>query len=43
MWRNINFDAGVYEVTDKPEIGFRIKDKKERDILLPIRSHSGSH
>jgi integrase len=35
-WRDIDFEHGLFHVTDKPDMGFTIKDKEER--LIPNSS-----
>lgn len=34
-WRDIDFEHGLFHVTDKPDMGFTIKDKEERLIPIP--------
>ncbi len=34
-WRDIDFERGLFHVTEKPDAGFSIKDKEERLIPIP--------
>jgi len=34
-WENIDLEGGMLQVRSKPEYGFKIKDKEERDIPIP--------
>ena len=34
-WQDIEFERGIFHVTEKPEVGFSIKDKEERLIPIP--------
>ena len=34
-WENIDFTRGTLKVRSKPEFGFQIKDKEERDVPIP--------
>jgi integrase len=34
-WRDIDFERGLFRVTDKLDVGFTIKDKEERLIPIP--------
>ena len=29
-WQDIDFEKGLFKVTEKPDVGFKIKDKEER-------------
>lgn len=35
MYSDVDFDAGVFRVQDKPRYKFTVKDKEERDIPIP--------
>jgi integrase len=35
QWPDIDFHRGVIKVRSKPEFGFKIKDKEERDVAMP--------
>jgi integrase len=35
LWNNIDLRGGVLRVRSKPEFGFKIKDREERDIPIP--------
>jgi integrase/recombinase XerD len=34
-WKDIDFERGLYHVTEKTDVGFTIKDKEERLIPIP--------
>jgi integrase len=34
-WSDVNFSSGMLRVTSKPDLGFRVKDKEERDVPVP--------
>jgi integrase len=36
-WRDIDFERGLFHVTEKLDVGFTIKDKEERLIPVPTR------
>ena len=35
-WQDIDFEKGLFKVTEKPDVGFKINDKEE--CLIPIAS-----
>lgn len=34
-WRDIDFDDGVFQICEKPDLAFRIRDGEERSVPLP--------
>lgn len=48
-WEDLNFDAKTYDVREKPDLGFDVKDHEERTIPLPdflielLREHHVRH
>jgi integrase len=35
QWPDVDFHRGVIKVRSKPDLGFEIKDKEERDVAMP--------